>query len=238
MTKILCIETSTEICSVALAYDGKVAHILEDFSGQNHAKLVTVFANQLLEQAGLKFSELDAVAVSEGPGSYTGLRIGVSAAKGICYGASLPLIAVSPLEAMAGAALEKLPQTDAPTWLCPMIDARRMEVYTALFNSKGAQLSPTEAKIIDAESFAEQLAQGEVWFFGNGANKCRPLLASANARFFETNINTSAAHMASVAFAKFNQNCFADVAYFEPFYLKDFMAIKAKNSVLDGLIKQ
>lgn len=238
MTKILCIETSTEICSVALTENGEVTHLLEDTSGQNHAKLVTVFIDQLMKQAGLQFADLDAVAVSEGPGSYTGLRIGVSAAKGICYGASLRLVAVNPLEALAVEASKLLPNSQGSTLLCPLIDARRMEVYTALFDAAGAPLTPTEAQIIDADSFAEQLAQGNVWFFGNGAAKCRPVLTSANAHFFDTEIRASAAHMAPVALRKFNQSKFEDVAYFEPFYLKDFMATKAKNTVLEGLIKQ
>lgn len=235
MIKLLCIETSTEVCSVALAGDGKIVDVLEDRSGQNHAKMLTQFTDELIKRNQWTYKELDAVAVSEGPGSYTGLRIGVSVAKGICYAASLPLLAVSPLNAMASVVAKKMKEqgTASETDLfCPMIDARRMEVYTALFNLDNEQTLPTEAKVIDVNSFSEELKNHRIFFFGNGAEKCKETLSSGNAFFLDEAIYTSAANMVDVAMLKFSKKQFVDVAYFEPFYLKDFIATVAKNTVL------
>lgn len=241
MIKLLCIETSTEVCSVALVADGTVVDVLEDCSGQSHAKMLTQFTDDLMKKNGWAYADLDAVAVSEGPGSYTGLRIGVSVAKGICYAVSVPLLAVSPLEAMASAVSGKLKSRGAGSnsdMLCPMIDARRMEVYTALFNVDAERMSDVEAKVIDENSFSEELKNHKIFFFGNGADKCRNTLSSENAVFFDDQVFTSAANMADVAMSKFSKKQFVDVAYFEPFYLKDFIATVAKNAVLGSLKKE
>jgi len=232
MGKILCIETSTEVCSVALAENGVLVDFREDLDGRNHSKLLTLYINELLEANHLKATDLSAVAVSEGPGSYTGLRIGVSAAKGICYAASIPLIAVCPLQAMAYAVVsepERYGITKLPTDVfAPMIDARRMEVYTGLFDANYQKQNPVEALVVDEQSFPEQLANSRVFYFGNGAAKCRPVLTSPNAIYVD-GITTSAKQMAKLSWLKFEKNDFADVAYFEPYYLKDFIATVPKN---------
>lgn len=218
MTWILCIETATKNCSVALAKDGQLVAVKEEVSKQySHSEQLTIFIEQLLQQEELMVFDLDAIAVSSGPGSYTGLRIGVSTAKGLCYAGDLPLIAVSTLGAMAQAMKDKYPEAK----LCPMLDARRMEVYCALYsNSKG---SPVVAKIIDQNSFAEELAQGPLLFFGDGVDKCQDVLTHTNAHF-EFGVYPSATNMIPLAQDKFQNQDFKDVAYFEPFYLKDFVA--------------
>jgi tRNA threonylcarbamoyladenosine biosynthesis protein TsaB len=238
MSKILCIETSTEVCSVAIAQNGRVLALREDKSGLNHSKLLTVFIDELLRENKLNVSDFAAVAVSRGPGSYTGLRIGVSAAKGLCYGAGIPLIAVCPLQAMAQHVVAncshfgfELSDNDV---FVPMIDARRMEVYAAAFNHKAETLSEVEALIIDEHAFSEELKSKRLFFFGNGAQKCKGLIAHQNA-FFIDEIYSSAAHMAILAHKQFEAEKFVDTAYFEPFYLKDFIATKPKNSVLGKL---
>jgi len=232
MSKILCIETSTEVCSVALSENGTMTDFREDITGQNHSRLLTVFINDLLRSNNLKATELDAVAVSEGPGSYTGLRIGVSAAKGICYAASIPMIAVCPLQAMAYAVVsepERYGITKLPTDVfAPMIDARRMEVYTGIFDANYEKQKPVEALVVDEHAFAEELANSRVFYFGNGSAKCRQVLTSPNAIYVD-GITTSAKQMAKLSWLKFEKNDFADVAYFEPYYLKDFIATVPKN---------
>ena len=218
MAWILCIETATKSCSVALAKYGHLVAVKEEVSEKySHSEKLTVFIEQLLQQEGLKVSDLDAIAVSSGPGSYTGLRIGVSTAKGLCYASDMPLIAVSTLGAMAQAMKDKYPEAQ----LCPMLDARRMEVYCALYSK--SQASPVVAKTIDQDSFAEELAQGPLLFFGDGADKCQDVLTHTNAHF-ELGVYTSAVNMIPLAQDKFQNQDFEDVAYFEPFYLKDFVA--------------
>ncbi|MFL2570211.1 MAG: tRNA (adenosine(37)-N6)-threonylcarbamoyltransferase complex dimerization subunit type 1 TsaB [Flavobacteriales bacterium] len=218
MAWILCIETATKSCSVSLAKDGHLMAVKEEVSEQySHSEQLTIFIEQLLQQEELKVSDLDAIAVSSGPGSYTGLRIGVSTAKGLCYASDVPLIAVSTLGAMAQAMKDKYPETQ----LCPMLDARRMEVYCAFYSK--SQASPVVAKIIDQDSFAEELAQGPLLFFGDGADKCQDVLTHTNA-YFELGVYPSAINMIPLAYDKFQNQDFEDVAYFEPFYLKDFLA--------------
>jgi tRNA threonylcarbamoyladenosine biosynthesis protein TsaB len=234
MATILCIETTTEVCSAALVKNGTVADFREDLSGLNHSRLLTVFIDKLLKSNNLKASTLDAVAVSKGPGSYTGLRIGVSVAKGICYGAALPLITVCPLEAMANYVVQQ--QIDPKSlsgenFFIPMIDARRMEVYTAVFNQSMEKLQDVSATVIDENSFSEFTEKGTLWLFGNGSAKCREALKNGNIRFID-GIYASAKHMAPLANTAFLKKQFADLAYFEPFYLKDFIATAPKNSVL------
>lgn len=238
MAKILCIETSTEVCSVALSENGVVASIKEDAAGMNHSKMLTVFIDELLKENKLSVSSFDAIAVSEGPGSYTGLRIGVSAAKGLCFGAGIPLIAVSPLQAMTYPVRQKLNENlNGDDLLVPMIDARRMEVYCATFTANGKQQSDTSAQIIDEQSFADELNRKKIFFFGNGSAKCAEVIKHPNAVFVE-NIITSAGNMTAPAEEKFIKGDFVDVAYFEPFYLKNFIATKPKKNILNQVINK
>ena len=226
MTLILGIETSTTVCSVALTNDGATVAVEKLFLEKSHSSLLTIAISDLLRHAGVQKKDLSAVAVSKGPGSYTGLRIGVSTAKGICYALDKPLISVSTLKAMAHE-VNKFNVNSA--LLCPMIDARRMEVYTALFDSDLQVLKPTSALILDEASFAETIAQNQVFFFGNGAGKFHPLIETqTNARFVQ-GISPSAESVAQLAYQSFQQGEFEDVAYFEPYYLKDFIATKPKK---------
>lgn len=235
MALILIIETSTEVCSVSILKDGILMDFIESDEGQNHARLVTVFAENLLSRNKLLPSELNAVAVSKGPGSYTGLRIGVSTAKGICYAGNIPLIAVGTLEAMAKHVALNQKQfgipDDKPTLFCPMIDARRMEVFSMLLDEKGTVLKPITADIIDDSFLADELSNKQVVFFGNGSAKCEKVIKSTNALFLP-NIKASAQHMSELVWEAYNNNQFEDVAYFEPFYLKDFVATVSKKNML------
>ena len=221
---ILQIETATTVCSVALARDGKVVAFKQVDQRNAHAEVITVFIDELLSASGFNYADIDAIAVSCGPGSYTGLRIGVSTAKGLCFALDKPLIAIETLEAMAFGVINEGIETDM--LLCPMIDARRMEVYTSIFNSKGENIKPTAAEIIDENSFADLLQDNKVLFFGDGAEKCREVLShNPNAQFLSGFIN-SATHLTKKAEEKFMAKDFEDVAYFEPYYLKDFIAGK------------
>ncbi|MCA1761027.1 MAG: tRNA (adenosine(37)-N6)-threonylcarbamoyltransferase complex dimerization subunit type 1 TsaB, partial [Bacteroidales bacterium] len=230
-------ETATEVCSVNLARDGEILVEKESLEGLNHSQLLTVFIDEIFKKNNFNPAQLDAVAVSKGPGSYTGLRIGVSVAKGLCYSLGVPVIAVGTLDALGKYAAvhnEKyVPDSiDAANALfCPMIDARRMEVFTALFNSKGDKIEPVSAKIIDEKSFLEYLNQHPVLFFGNGAEKCRSALTHPNA-MFSGPLKASARFMIDLAEEKYNNNDFEDVAYFEPFYLKNFIATVPKNKMI------
>lgn len=235
MAQILNIETSTEVCSVSLAKDGETLFMQETDEGLNHSQLLTVFIEELLKNNHVAFSELDAVAVSKGPGSYTGLRIGVSVAKGLCYGLDIPLIAVGSIDAMGQFVAENASDyyggETSNLLFCPMIDARRMEVYTALYNASGESLLPVSAEIIDEESFSVFLEKNKVLFFGNGAEKCRSKITHPNAVFAGPQ-KTSARFMQKTAENKYHNREFENVAYFEPFYLKDFVATIPKNKVL------
>lgn len=235
MALILIIETSTEVCSVALCRDGKLVDLVESDQGQSHARLTTVFAEQLLSRNGIKPTELSAIAVSKGPGSYTGLRIGVSTAKGFCYASRIPLIAVGTLEAMAmhvamNHAGYQIPDSK-PTIYCPMIDARRMEVFSMLLDGKGEILKPITAEIIDESFMTEELSTQQVVFFGNGSAKCSAVIKSPNALFIDA-IAASAKHMIELVWLAYTNKQFEDVAYFEPFYLKDFVATVSKKNML------
>jgi len=237
MALILNIETSTEVCSVALARDGVVVHSRENLTGQNHAMLVTVFIEELLAESNLAMEQLDAVAVSGGPGSYTGLRIGVSVAKGICYASRLPLIAITSLEAMAHYVIHhpdryQLPKT-GNVLFCPMIDARRMEVYTAFYDKDGKQVRGIQADIIDHQSYLPFLENNFVLFFGNGSAKCREAINHPNAIFIN-GIITWAENMIPLSERDFQLQKFVDVAYYEPFYLKDFIATIPVKNIFNG----
>jgi len=217
MALILSLETSTKVCSVALAENGNLISIKELFDEKySHAEKLNLFIEDVLQQANKKFSDLDAVAVSEGPGSYTGLRIGTSSAKGLCYALDKPLIAINSLKSLANLVTEK---TDV---IIPLFDAMRMEVYAAAFDSNLNELEKTSAKIIESNSFENFLSTKKTIFVGPGAAKCVGVINSSNATF-DLNLQVSSRGMISLAEQKFNQNQFVDTAYFEPFYLKDFI---------------
>lgn len=217
MSYILNIETATKSCSVALSKNGQLIGCHEEVSERySHSEQLTLFIQEVLTQNGLSQQDLDAIAFSSGPGSYTGLRIGLSTAKGLCYALEIPLISVSTLEAMAQLMIDKHPMKI----MCPMIDARRMEVYCALF---GSIQNPITAKVIDQDSFAEELEKYPLLFFGDGADKCQQVLTHSNA-YFELGIYPSARGMLELAFQKFSKKDFEDLAYYEPFYLKEFVA--------------
>jgi tRNA threonylcarbamoyladenosine biosynthesis protein TsaB len=224
---ILQIETATTVCSVALSNNGEVLAVKQMDQRNIHAEVITLYIEELLTSTSKKYNELDAIAVSCGPGSYTGLRIGISTAKGLCYALEKPLIAIETLEAMATGAVMESELATGDILLCPMIDARRMEVYTAIFNTKGERISPTTTEIIDDNSFAGLLGQNKILFFGDGAEKCRETLNNPNALFLEGFTN-SATYLTKRATEKFTAKDFEDVAYFEPYYLKDFIAGKKK----------
>ncbi len=228
MALILGFETSTRMCSVALLQDGKVLASRELNDGYSHAEKLTVFAQEIMQEANYTFADLQAVAVSEGPGSYTGLRIGAATAKGLCFGSKMELVAIGTLEAMCyHAALPNIENA----WKCPMIDARRMEVYTALFDENNQEQVATKAEIIDENSFAELLNERPVIFFGDGADKCEETLGKHPNAHFVREVFPTATTFAELAAFKFAAAMFEDVAYFEPFYLKDFVAGKPKKLV-------
>ncbi|MFD2871306.1 tRNA (adenosine(37)-N6)-threonylcarbamoyltransferase complex dimerization subunit type 1 TsaB [Mucilaginibacter ximonensis] len=228
MSIILQIETATTVCSVALAKDGETTTVKELNERNIHAEVITLYIEELIAGAGLKYSDIDAVAVSSGPGSYTGLRIGVSTAKGLCFALDKPLIAVETLESMAQGIIAQN-NIDAHTLLCPMIDARRMEVYTALFDARGNVVKQTSAEIIDEQSFADQLSAHKILFFGDGAAKCQSVLSNNANALFDVEFINSASHLTLKAAQKYAKGQFEDVAYFEPFYLKDFLVTQKKN---------
>ena len=226
MARILLIETSTSVLSVALAQDGTVAHERVCTQPRMQASLTAPLVKEVLDQASLSVKDCDAVCVSSGPGSYTGLRVGVSTAKGLAFGAGIPLIAIGTLDILVAGALEE----SAPKGhLVPMIDARRMEVYTAVYSGEGQRLTEVESKIIGPESFADELAKGEVLFVGDGALKCKDVITHPNARFQEA--FPLARHMAKLAQKAFDEEKFENLAYFEPFYLKDFIATVSKKNL-------
>lgn len=221
---ILNIETSTTCCSAAITMDGTPVASVENLNQANHASELPRFIEQLLTTAKLNDWHLDAVALSQGPGSYTGLRIGASTAKGICYGLNIPLIPIDTLQVLcASIPADMLPQQAI---LCPMLDARRMEVYTALYQHTGKQLTSiteVQAMIIDADAFAETLAEQPVYFFGNGAAKCQSVITHTNAHYLD-NIVPQAKCMGMLAEMQPHSLDVKQMAYYEPFYLKEFVA--------------
>ena len=224
---ILCLETATPVCSVALN-DGCCTLAVRETEGQNaHSEKITNFIREAMETAGIDYHQLDAVAVSKGPGSYTGLRIGVSTAKGICYAADLPLMAIDTLEAMAYGMKGKLGSQIAENdLLIPMIDARRMEVYAAIFDANLNRIKDTEAVVVDENSFAELRQNHRLWLFGDGAPKLSELFENQPNISIINGFKPSAAYMRPLAEKAMKEQQFVDVAYFEPFYLKDFVAGK------------
>ena len=258
MKRIILIETSTALCSVALAEDGAVTAYRESSAPKAHASLTAVFVQEVLEERGIKLSDCDAVCVSMGPGSYTGLRVGVSTAKGLCFGSGKPLLAVGTLDTLVAQAISETPtviQNEVEgtpyRFIIPMIDARRMEVYSAVFASSAmqsadkvfdgvaeadakesqsyTQITETAPAIIDSESFAEYLEQGPCLFIGDGAGKCADVIKHPNAHFCQCHPKASA--MTRPAQAAYKEERFEDVAYFEPFYLKEFVATVSKKKL-------
>ncbi len=225
MATILNIETSTAVCSVALAKDGNLLALNESTLPNVHAEKLAVFIHEIMEQAALPYAALDAIAVGTGPGSYTGLRIGTSTAKGLCYAVDKPLIIVPTLKAMAMAAVATLKRKDV--YYCSMIDARRLEVYTGLYDFEGNEITPVEAKILDENSFKEILNTTEIAFAGDGMPKMKTLSPPEDIRrIWLDDIYASAKNMIVLSEEAFGEKQFADVAYYEPFYLKDFVAGK------------
>lgn len=229
MARIIYIETSTALCSTALSVDGRIVSERRD-SERRHASLTAPFVNEMLDEQGLSVKDCDAVCVGMGPGSYTGLRVGVSTAKGLCFGAGIPMIAVGSLDTLVWQAIGRGLLPDGCRHIVPMIDARRMEVYTAVFSVDGAQITETEPKVVDAGSFSDILSEGPVLFIGDGASKCSPVLTSPNAFFVQA--CPEASSMLVPAEKKLAVSLFEDTAYFEPFYLKEFVPTVPKRKVL------
>ncbi len=236
MAFLLCIEAGTDIGSVALAQDNRLLSLRESCESRQHARNLAPFVEEILRENNLEPGELDAVAIGMGPGSYTGLRICVSLAKGICYGAGIPLIAVGSLEALARVAVEDYeaglldvgPIEGAI--LLPMIDARRMEVYCQRFNDQVQPLSGVEAKVVTAESFLEERRSGRtIWLFGDGAAKCKALFPEDQVRLVA--VSSSARGLVQPAYEAFRAGKFEDTAYFEPFYLKDFVITPSSKKI-------
>ena len=227
MSCILNIETSTDVCSVSVSQDGACIFSQEDHEGPNHAVKLGTFVDEALSFADSHAIPLDAVAVSCGPGSYTGLRIGASMAKGICFGQDLKLIAVPTLELMAVPVLLR-EEVEEGALLCPMIDARRMEVYSAVYDRALHEVRGIQADVVDAETYREYLDRGPVYFFGNGAEKCMEVINHPNARLIK-GVEPLAKWMFPIAERRIAQEKYEDVAYFVPFYLKDFVAHQPKK---------
>jgi tRNA threonylcarbamoyladenosine biosynthesis protein TsaB len=216
---LLLIESSTTICSVALSRDGEIIAVREIDEPNKHAEVLTVFCDEVVKEGKISFEDLDAVAVSKGPGSYTGLRIGVSVAKGICYALNKPLIAIGTLEAMANGMKSEAKPAD---FLCPMLDARRMEVYCGIYDHEGNEIEPVAPYILDENSFSILLAEKRIIFSGDGMPKAKEMLRKFPNASFTNAGNCSAKHLMEPAEKKFTAKEFEDVAYFEPFYLKTF----------------
>ena len=229
MENIILIETSTALCSTALVENGVLTSYRESSAPKAHASLTAVFIQEMLDERGLTLADCDAVCVSKGPGSYTGLRVGVSTAKGLCFGSGKPLIAVGTLDTLVAQASEAIPDNvEGLKFIIPMIDARRMEVYAAVFEN-GTQITETSPAIIDENSFAEYLEQGPCLFIGDGAGKCADVIRHPNAHFIQCHPNAAA--MLAPATEAYNEKRFEDVAYFEPFYLKEFVATVSKKKL-------
>ncbi|MEI8136852.1 MAG: tRNA (adenosine(37)-N6)-threonylcarbamoyltransferase complex dimerization subunit type 1 TsaB [Bacteroidota bacterium] len=225
MVYILNIETSTTVCSVSLSKNGTLISFKEINNGFTHAENLHVFIEEVIQKAEISLKQLNAVAISKGPGSYTGLRIGVSAAKGLAFSLRIPLIALDTLQIIANSL--KIDNKENAVY-CPMIDARRMEVYTAIYDKHLVQLKNTEALIVDENSISIFNDYEKIYFFGDGMEKCKEILKSIKNAEFIPDILPSAKAMCDLSFKKYTENLFEDVAYFEPFYLKDFFFVTKK----------
>jgi len=224
LSLILNIETATKNCSVSLSDHGKLVALKEhNDDGYSHGELLHIFIEEILKSTQKSVHDIDAIAVSKGPGSYTGLRIGVSAAKGLCFSLDKPLISISTLASLANAI-----KVEQDTFIVPLLDARRMEVYSAIYDHNYNQLREIQAEIIDENSFTAILNKAKVYFLGDGAEKCKSIINHKNAVFLDGYF-PSAKQMVKLSNDKFKKNDIEDVAYFEPFYLKDFMITKSKK---------
>lgn len=221
MAYLLQIETSTSTCSVALSCNGNTIALHEETRHNIHASSLTLFIELVLIQASISIHEVDGIVISKGPGSYTGLRIGTSVAKGLAFALDKPLISINTLQAMT---VGMINQYKSSTIFCPMIDARRMEVYTALYDINLQELQPTMALVVNENSFSEELNQGEIVFFGDGSGKCVEILSHQKNAIFAPNITPSAQYASAIGFNKYKMRAFEDVAYFEPYYLKEFIS--------------
>ena len=221
--------TILPVCSVALSVNGKTIALNEEAAQNIHAAKLTLFIEEIMQKESLKYTDLDAIAVSKGPGSYTGLRIGVSTAKGLCFALDKPLIAINTLQMMANGYLVQ--NSEYRGLICPMIDAKRMEVFTSVYDSNLIEIEATNAKIVDETSFISILETNNITFIGDGAEKCSSVLNHQNAHFSSFNFN-SAANMSALAIQAYNKQNFEDVAYFEPFYLKDFVFTTPKKKMI------
>lgn len=230
MSKIILIETSTALCSTALAVDGRIAEYRESTQPRAHAAMTAVFVKEMLDAQGLRAADCDAVCVSAGPGSYTGLRVGSSTAKGLCFATGIPLLAAGTLEVLAWQAVQDGLLPEGCRYIIPMIDARRMEVYTAVFSPDLRKLTPTEPMVVDAGSFADRLSEGPVLFIGDAAGKCSGVIGSGNAHFVQTCPRASS--MLGPAERELAARNFRDTAYFEPFYLKQFIATVSRKKII------
>lgn len=228
MSLLLCLETSTTVCSVALTENGKVVSFREVNEGFSHAEKLTVFISEVLEEAGKEVGHIDAIAVSSGPGSYTGLRIGVSVAKGLCLALDKPVIGITTLESMTAGAIKKINSPEKDVLFCPMIDAGRMEVYSALYDAKYNSHQLPVAVIVDENLFSEKIKDENIYFFGDGAEKCKSILSGNKNFIFYPEVLPSARFMAGIAFEKFSTKIFENLALFEPFYLKEYKPLIRK----------
>ncbi|GGG85485.1 tRNA (adenosine(37)-N6)-threonylcarbamoyltransferase complex dimerization subunit type 1 TsaB [Parapedobacter pyrenivorans] len=225
---ILQIETATQVCSVALSANGETVAFRDIDEPNVHAAQLTLIVDELLRTSGLSFKDLEAIAVGKGPGSYTGLRIGISTAKGFCYATDLPLIGVDTLAGMTAGFIANHSPIAANTQLCPMVDARRMEVFAAVYDNQFQPVVPPAATIIDAQSFEHLNVGQRIILFGSGADKLETLFAANEQVEVISHFKNSARHMSYLAYRAFQDEQFADVAYFEPYYLKDFVATTPK----------
>lgn len=233
MSRILCIDTATDVCSAAIMNGTKAEFMRESGNERSHAVQLAVYIDDLLKEMKSTVDELDAIAISCGPGSYTGLRIGVSTAKGLCYGGNIPLISVSTLQSMCyGIPQDFINEKNlSDFYFAPMLDARRMEVYTSVYNSDYTLVQDIKAEIINEDSYLDYLNNKPVVFFGEGAPKTKEILNHPNAVFYD-HFNHSAKYMGAIAFQKLKEQKFENVAYFEPFYLKDFITTTSKKNIL------
>ncbi len=229
MARLLLLETSTALCSVALYENGEIVAYKESDEDKAHASLTAVFVNDILHEGGLSIKDCDAICVSMGPGSYTGLRVGVSTAKGLCFGAKKPLLAVGTLNTLVAQAKEENLIPEGCKYIVPMIDARRMEVYCSVFTATGEEITETQPHVVTEESFQAYLKEGKVLFIGDGVEKCKGIIISENAHFVQCEPKASA--MGALAMDEYKEKRFKDIAYFEPFYLKDFVVTQSKKKL-------
>lgn len=232
MTRIISIETSTALCSAALSEDTHIVAFKESREPKAHAALTAKFVKEMLDENGLRLQDCDAVCVSMGPGSYTGLRVGVSTAKGLCFGGKLPLLATGTLDVLVQQAIEGGLLPDGCKYIVPMIDARRMEAYTAVFTAGGEQIRETKHEIFTQDSYLGLLEEGPVLFIGDAAGKCATVISHTSASFCEC--CPKASSMPALAMREYKEKRLRDVAYFEPFYLKEFVATVSRKNILPG----